>query len=92
LATARATTAFKFHLDIHLAKEDTHLDRIARGRVPVHEQARAVGIMAAQIPPNRQPDLIAWQFPLIGHDDRENMLRIQSSSRASSDRPSGSDD
>jgi hypothetical protein len=77
LATARATAAFKFHLDLHLAKEDAHLYRIVRERVPVHEQGRVVGVMAAQIPPNRQPDLIAWQFPLIGNDDRENMLRIQ---------------
>ena len=29
------------------------------------------------MPPDRQPDLIAWLFPLIGDDDRENMLRIQ---------------
>jgi hypothetical protein len=77
LATARATAAFKFHLDLHLAKEDEHLYRIVRERVPVHEQGRVVGVMAAEVPPNRQPDLIAWLFPLIGHDDRENMLRIQ---------------
>ena len=77
LATARATAAFKFHLDLHLAKEDAHLYRIVRERVPVHEQGRVVGVMAAEVPPNRQPDLIAWLFPLIGHDDRENMLRIQ---------------
>src|SRR5450432_1775825 len=32
LETARATAAFKFHLDIHLAKEDTHLYRIIRER------------------------------------------------------------
>jgi len=77
LATARATAAFKFHLDLHLAKEDAHLYRIVRERVPVHEQGRVVGVMAAEVPPNRQPDLIAWLFPLIGHEDRENMLRIQ---------------
>jgi hypothetical protein len=77
LATARATAAFKFHLDIHLAKEDTHLYRIFRERIPVPDQGKAVGVMAAQIPPERQPDLIAWMFPLIGNDDRENMLRIQ---------------
>jgi hypothetical protein len=77
LATARATAAFKFHLDLHLAKEDAHLYRIVRERVPVPEQGRVVGVMAAEVPPNRQPDLVAWLFPLIGHDDRENMLRIQ---------------
>ncbi len=77
LATARAASAFKFHLDIHLHKEDTHLYRLFRERVPVPEQGKAVGIMAAGIPPERQPDFIAWLFPLIGDDDRENMLRIQ---------------
>jgi hypothetical protein len=77
LATARAAAAFKFHLDIHLYKEDTHLYRIVRERIPVPDQGKAVGIMAAEMPPERQPDFIAWLFPLIGDDDRENMLRIQ---------------
>jgi hypothetical protein len=77
LATARAAAAFKFHLDIHLFKEDTHLYRIFGERVPVPDQGKAIGIMAAEIPPERQPAFIAWLFPLIGHDDRENMLRIQ---------------
>ena len=43
LATARAAAAFKFHLDIHLFKEDTHLYRIFRERVPVPDQGKAVG-------------------------------------------------
>jgi hypothetical protein len=77
LATARATAAFKFHLDLHLSKEDTHLYRIVRERVPPRDQGKAVGIMAAEVPQDRQPELIAWLFPLLGHDDRENMLRIQ---------------
>jgi hypothetical protein len=77
LATARAAAAFKFHLDIHLYKEDTHLYRIFRERVPVPDQGKAVGTMAAEIPPDRQPEFVAWLFPLIGDDDRENMLRIQ---------------
>ena len=77
LATARAAAAFKFHLDIHLFKEDTHLYRIFRERVSVPDQGKAVGIMAGEIPPDRQPAFIAWLFPLIGDDDRENMTRIQ---------------
>ena len=76
LETARATAAFKFHLDVHLAKEDTHLYRIVRERIPVPDQATAVGIMAGQVPPDRNPDLIAWMFPLLGDDDRENMTRV----------------
>jgi hypothetical protein len=77
LATARAAAAFKFHLDIHLYKEDTHLYRIFRERVPVPDQGKAVGIMAGEIPPDRQPEFILWLYPLLGDDDRENMTRIQ---------------
>ncbi len=74
--TARATAAFKFHLDLHLAKEDTHLYRIIRERVSVPDQGKAVGVMAGEVPPARNPELIAWMFPLLGDDDRENMVRI----------------
>ena len=76
LETARATAAFKFHLDVHLAKEDAHLYRIVRERVSVPDQAKAVGIMAGQVPADRNPELIAWMFPLLGDDDRENMTRV----------------
>ncbi len=77
LEMARATAAFKFHLDVHLDKEDAHVYRLIQERVSVPDQGKAVGIMAAQVPPDRQPDVIGWMFPLIGDDDRENMLRIQ---------------
>jgi hypothetical protein len=77
LATARATAAFKLHLDIHLYKEDTQLYRIFGERVTLPDQGKVVGMMAAEVPPERQPAFIAWLFPLIGDDDRENMLRIQ---------------
>jgi hypothetical protein len=76
LATARAARAFRYFLDVHLYKEDTHLYRVFRERVSVPDQGKAVGIMAAEMPPERQPEFIAWLFPLIGDDDRENMLRI----------------
>lgn len=76
LKTARATAAFRFHLNIHLYKEDTHLYRIFRERVPMPEQGKAVGIMSRKVPQERFPELVAWLFPLIGHDDRENMTRI----------------
>jgi hypothetical protein len=77
LETARATAAFKFHLDIHLAKEDAHLYRLMRERVSLPDQAKAVGVMASAVPQERYPELIAWMFPLLGDDDRENMTRIQ---------------
>ena len=76
LQTARATAAFKFHLDIHLNKEDAHLYRIMRERVPVPDQVKALGILAGSVPQDRFPEVIAWMFPLMGHDDRENMTRI----------------
>ena len=76
LETARATAAFKFHLDIHLGKEDAHLYRLMRERVPVPDQVKAVSTMASTVPQERFPEVIAWMFPLLGHDDRENMTRI----------------
>ena len=76
LGSARATAAFKFHLDIHLHKEDTHLYRIIRERVSVPDQGHAVGVMAGGVPQDRFPELVAWMFPLLGDDDRENMTRI----------------
>ncbi len=76
LETARATAAFKFHLDLHLAKEDTHLYRLIRERVSMPDQGKAVGVMAGSVPRDRFPEVIAWMFPLLGDDDRENMTRI----------------
>jgi hypothetical protein len=77
LETARASAAFKFHLDLHLDKEDAHVYRLIRERVSLPDQGKAVGVMASKVPPDRFPELIAWMFPLVGHDDRENMTRIQ---------------
>lgn len=76
LETARATAAFRFHLDLHLAKEDTHLYRIIKERVSVPDQGKALGVMAGAVPADRQPEFVAWLYPLMGDDDRENMTRI----------------
>jgi hypothetical protein len=76
LQAARASAAFKFHLDIHLDKEDAHVYRLIRERVPVPDQAEAVGVMSSTVPRERFPEVIAWMFPLLGDDDRENMTRI----------------
>ena len=75
LETARATKAFKFHLDLHLDKEDTHMYRLISERVSLPEQGQAVGLMASHAPQDRFPEVVAWMFPLIGHDDRVNMTR-----------------
>ncbi len=76
LTTARSTAAFKFHLDIHLNKEDTHLYRLFRERISVPEQGKAMGLMASTVPQDRFPELVAWLFPLLGPYDRENMTRV----------------
>jgi hemerythrin-like domain-containing protein len=76
LQAARAAAAFKFHLDIHLDKEDAHLYRLFKERVPVPDQVKALSSMSSTVPQERFPEVIAWLFPLIGHDDRENMTRI----------------
>jgi hypothetical protein len=75
LQTARATAAFKFHLDTHLAKEDAHLFRIMRERVSVPDQIKAVSIMSSGMPGSRVPEFTAWIYPLLGDDDRENFTR-----------------
>ena len=77
LATARASAAFKFHLDIHLGKEDKHLYRIVRERISIPDQGKAVGIMASQVPKERFQEYISWLYPLIDNTDRENMIRIK---------------
>jgi hypothetical protein len=76
LGTARATAAFKFHLDLHLGKEDVHLYRLMRELVPAPDQGKAVGIMSSIVPQDRFPEVVAWMFPLMDHNDRENMTRI----------------
>ena len=76
LATARATAAFKFHLDIHLGKEDAHLYRIMRERVSLPDQGKVVGLMSTSVPQDRFPEVIAWLYPLLDNNDRENMTLI----------------
>jgi hemerythrin-like domain-containing protein len=76
LQIARATAAFRFHLNMHLDKENVHLYQIFKERVSLPEREKAVGIMAGEIPQERFPEFVAWMFPLMGKDDRENMIRI----------------
>lgn len=76
LETARATAALRFHLNMHVDKEEAHLYRIFKERIRLPEQGKAVGIVADQVPRERFPELVAWMFPLIGPDDRENMTLI----------------
>ena len=61
---------------MHLAKEDGHVYRLIQERVSVPDQGKAVGVMASTVPQDRFPELVAWMYPLLGNDDRENMTRI----------------
>lgn len=76
LETARASAAFKFHLDIHLAKEDAHLYRLIAERVSQADQVKIAGVMSSTVPQDRFPEAIAWMFPLIGREDQTNMTRV----------------
>jgi hypothetical protein len=76
LSIARATAAFEFHLSIHLNKEEAHLYRIFNERVSLPNQGVILGKMATKIPQVRFPEVVAWLYPLIGLDDRDNMTRI----------------
>lgn len=76
LETARAAAALKFHLYLHLDKEEAHLYRLLGERTSIPEQAKAVGLMASTVPPQRFPEVVVWMFPLLNHTDRENMTSI----------------
>ncbi len=74
LETARATAAFKFHLDLHLLKEDRHLYVLFAERLSDAEQAAAVAALASGVPNGRFGDFVSWLFPLLGDQHRENVL------------------
>ena len=67
---------FQFFLVHHLDKEESHLCRVLEERVPMPEQGAIVAKMAQKFHADRMPKVVAWMFPLLGDDDRENMARI----------------
>ena len=76
LAIARATSAFSFFLTFHLYKEDIHLYRIFNEKVLLPDQWSIIGKISQKIPRERFPEVVNWLFPLIGIEDRENMITI----------------
>lgn len=76
LEAARATAAFKFHLDLHLAKEDSQVYPLIKRRVHLPEERGAVGTMSGMVPRERFPEAIAWIFPLLGPADRQNLVQV----------------
>jgi hypothetical protein len=73
LETARATKAFKFHLDLHLDKEDAHMYPLLGQRVPPAELGQAIGQMGREAPRERFPEIVAWMYPMMGLEDRVSM-------------------
>ena len=76
LDIARATGSFNFFSTFHLNKEEAHLYRIFNERVSLPDQWAIIGKMSQVPPRDRVPDVINWLFPLLGNDDRENMVRV----------------
>ncbi len=77
LRVARATAAFRFHLNMHLYKEDTHLYKIFRERVPMPTQWETHRVLVNTAPPERFPEVAVWLFQLMDQEeDRENMVRV----------------
>lgn len=55
LQTARATAVIRFHLTMHLDKEDTHLYRIFAERIPFPEQKKAMDTYGQHRPAGTVP-------------------------------------
>ena len=79
IESARVAAAFKFHLDIHLRKEDAQVYRLLRERLDGPEQAKVVGTVAGAVPPSRFAETVSWLFPLLDDTDRENVARVMQS-------------
>jgi hemerythrin-like domain-containing protein len=73
---ARATAAFKFHLDMHLHKEEVHLYRLFVDRLSTSEQAEAVGVFTDALPIDRFGDFVNWLFPLVTVEDQARVVRV----------------
>jgi hypothetical protein len=76
LSIARATSAFNFFSTFHLDKEEAHLYRIFNEKFSIPEQVGIITPMAKEVPQDRFPEVVAWLYPLMDIDDRENMTRI----------------
>ena len=76
LEAARATAAFKFHLDLHLAKEDSQVYPLLKRHMRLPEERGAAATMSGMVPRERFPEVIGWIFPLLNADDRENLIRV----------------
>lgn len=76
LEAARAAAAFKFHLDIHLGKEDRQIYALIKERIRLPDERGMVGIISGMVPRERFPEVVAWIFPLLGGTDRRNLTEV----------------
>jgi Hemerythrin HHE cation binding domain len=73
---ARSTAAFKFHLEMHLYKEDVDLYPVVAQKLSPVEQARAVGVFTDALPVDRFGDFVRWLFPLVNTEERVRVARV----------------
>ncbi len=76
LEAARAAAAFKFHLDIHLGKEDRQIYALIKERIRLPEEQGMAGTISSMVPQDRFPEVVAWIFPLLGATDRRNLTEV----------------
>jgi hypothetical protein len=76
IAVARATAAFKFHLDMHLHKEEVHLYHLFVDRLSTSEQAEAVGVFTDALPIDRFGDFVNWLFPLVAVEEQARVVEV----------------
>jgi hypothetical protein len=76
LEAARATAAFKFHLDIHLGKEDRQIYALIKERIRLPEERGMVGTMSGMVPRERFAEVLGWLFPLLSPVERQNEVEV----------------
>jgi Hemerythrin HHE cation binding domain len=76
LEAARAAAVFKFHLDLHLAKEDSQVYGLLKRRIQLPEERGIVGTVSGMVPRERFPEVLTWIFPLLGRADRDNLVQV----------------
>ena len=76
IEAARATAAFRFHLDMHLGKEDRQVYPLIKERIRLPEERGMGATISSMVPRERMPEVIAWIFPLLGQHDRENLVQV----------------
>jgi hypothetical protein len=73
---ARSTAAFRFHLEMHLYKEDVDLYPVVARSVSPSAVGDAVGAFADALPIDRFGDFVRWLFPLLTADEQAKVARV----------------